>query len=76
MEEHSEVAATLHNIEMFFINGDLEAAIQCFCETKLLQEHLLGPNHVQICRACIALGIYQAEEYKDARKLILMRSPF
>lgn len=51
-------------------SGNLEAAIQCFCETKKLQEHVHGPHHVQVARACVAIGqtYYQAAELSDARE--------
>jgi tetratricopeptide (TPR) repeat protein len=50
--------------------GNLEAAVECFCETKKIQEHVFGPTDVQVARACVAMGhtYFQATEYADARE--------
>jgi tetratricopeptide (TPR) repeat protein len=72
--QHEVIASTLHNLgNVLQAGGELEAAVNCFCETKKLQEHLLGPYHVQVARACIAMGhtYYQATEYNDAREAYL-----
>lgn len=69
--EHVEVAATLHNIgNVLHAAQDCAGAIQCFWDAKLLQEQLLGPNHVQVARACVAIAnvYYEAQQYEDARE--------
>ena len=69
--EHVEVAATLHNIgNVLHAAQDCAGAIQCFWDAKLLQEQLLGPNHVQVARACVAIGnvYYEAMQHEDARE--------
>ena len=69
--EHVEVAATLHNIgNVLHAAQDCAGAIQCFWDAKLLQEQLLGSNHVQVARACVAIGnvYYEALQHEDARE--------
>lgn len=69
--EHVEVAATLHNIgNVLHAAQDCAGAIQCFWDAKLLQEQLLGPHHVQVARACVAIAnvYYEAQQYEDARE--------
>lgn len=69
--EHAEIAATLHNIgNVLHAAQDCAGAIQCFWDAKLLQEQLLGPNHVQVARACVAIAnvYYEAQQYEDARE--------
>lgn len=69
---HKEVAATLHNIgNVYQQNGELEAALQCFFECKVQQEHIMGSSqHAEVARACIAIGhcYYEADAYVDARE--------
>ncbi|CAB9503230.1 Tetratricopeptide repeat protein [Seminavis robusta] len=67
--EHVEVATTLHNIgNVLHAAQDWSGAIQCFWDAKLLQEQLLGPNHIQVARACVAIAnVYnEALQYQDA----------
>jgi len=69
--EHVEIAATLHNIgNVLHAAQDCAGAIQCFWDAKLLQQQLLGPDHVQVARACVATGnvYYEATQYEDARE--------
>ena len=69
--QHPEVAATLHNIgNVLHQAQDRAGAIQCFWDAKLLQEKILGPDHVQVARACVAIGnvYYEALQYDDARE--------
>ena len=72
---HPQVAATMHNIgNVHQQNGELEAALQCFCECKLQQEQILGSsNHAEVARACIAIGhcYYEADAFVDAREAYL-----
>jgi Tetratricopeptide repeat len=69
--EHPEVAATLHNLgNIYQQEGNYEAAIEYFLQCKSLQEAMLGgSDHIEIARACIAIGhtYYQAEVFDDAR---------
>lgn len=69
--EHVEIAATLHNIgNVLHAAQDCAGAIQCFWDAKLLQEQLLGPNHIQVARACVAIAnvYYEAQQYEDSRE--------
>jgi Tetratricopeptide repeat len=72
--KHAVVAATLHNIgNVLHAARDYAGAIQCFWDAKLLQEQLLGPNHIQVARACVAIAnVYnEAFQYLDAREAYL-----
>jgi Tetratricopeptide repeat len=72
--KHASVAATLHNIgNVLHAARDYAGAIQCFWDAKLLQEQLLGPNHIQVARACVAIAnVYnEAFQYLDAREAYL-----
>jgi tetratricopeptide (TPR) repeat protein len=68
---HVECAATLHNIGNVLAQAqDRAGAIQCFWDAKLISEDLLGENHIQVGRACVAIGnvYYEALQYEDARE--------
>jgi len=72
--EHVEIAATLHNIgNVLHAARDCAGAIQCFWDAKLLQEQLLGVNHIQVARSCVAIGnvYYEEHQYEDAREAYL-----
>ena len=69
-EEHTEVAATIHNIgNVHQQSGNFPKAVECFALSKQLQESSLGKNHIQVARASIAIGhaYFQAGEWKHSQ---------
>ena len=70
-EEHTEVAATLHNIgNVHQQSGNFLQAVEFFGLSKQIQETNLGKNHVQVARASIAIGhaYFQAGEWVKSRE--------
>ena len=66
-----EVAATLHNLaNVHQQSGDLQTALEYFCESMQLLEKIFGKNHAHVARAHVAIAHlqYEANELFRARR--------